>query len=291
MNIKQLYLKLKEAYTLKNLNNISLTLINLYKEEQCSILQKIAEIIENFIIIEITNKGKGFSKLIKLYHPDRLNHYLSEIERLYQEDRYDELLDYSHILKLERIEQIAESLNSYEDIDYSPVYEWDFNEDGFSIINDEDKFRKTHTKSTGYNFYDAIKIRQYGHTEIDFPSYYLEDIEDFELASSDINDLEGIQFCLHAKNIDLSENRISDISLLEGLEYIEDLNLSDNHISEVSTLSNLMNLKKLYLSNNQITDISPIYELGKLEYVELSGNDINDKQIDDLNGLGIIVEI
>ena len=103
MTITDLQKKLEEAYSIGNLNNISLTLINVYKNEQFSILQKIVEIISDFVDIEISSEGKGFSKLIKLYHPDRSGYYLNEIRNLVDENDFDRLLNYSHILKLERI--------------------------------------------------------------------------------------------------------------------------------------------------------------------------------------------
>jgi len=287
MTIQELYQKLEQAYTIKNLNSISLTLINLYKDKQFSILQKIAEIIEDFFEIEISSNGKGFSKLIMLYHPDRLNYYLNEINLLFRNNNYDELLSHSHILKLERIEEISDSLNSYEDIDYSPVYDWDINTDGYSIINDTEKSRKVHTKNIGYNFYDAVKMRQYGNTDIEFPSYYLEDIEDFELSSSDINDLDGIQYCKHVRVLDLSDNRIVDLELLESLGLLEELNLSDNNIENIDSVGYLVNLKRLYISNNNLIDISPLLELENLNYIELSGNKIPKEQIEELINLGV----
>ena len=290
MTINDLQQKLKEAYTLINLNKISLTLINLYKEEQFATLQKIADIIDDFFVIEIGENGKGFSKLIKLYHPDRLSHYLGEIENLYQQNNFDGLLELSHILKLERIEEISVALQSYDDIDYSPVYEWDINEKGFHIVNEKKAKQKTNTKINNYSFYDAIKIRQYGNTEIDFPSYYLEDIEEFELASSGINDLDGIQYCVHAKTIDLSENHISELSLLETLGLIEELNLSDNIIEDIDMLAYLTNLKSLYLANNKIKNIEPLFELNQLEYVDLTGNKISQSQITVLTQKGVTVD-
>ena len=60
-----------------------------------------------------------------LYHPDRAGYHIKEINRLASENNFDSLLEYSHILKLERIEEIVVSLRSYEDIDYSTVYDWD----------------------------------------------------------------------------------------------------------------------------------------------------------------------
>ncbi|MBP1665070.1 MAG: hypothetical protein H6Q19_2210 [Bacteroidetes bacterium] len=243
MNITDLQKQLEEAYTVRNLNNISLTLINLYKNQQYSILQKIGEIISDFVDIEISSEGKGFSKLIMLYHPDRSNYYLNEIKMLVDENNFDGLLELSHILKLERIEEISNSLNSYEDIDYSPVYDWDIETDGFSIIHDNEKKQaKTSSKKPiEYDFYDAIKIRHYGHADIEFPSYYLEDIDEFELSSSYITDLDGVQFCIHAKSMDLSDNKIIDLSPIIGLERLEELNLADNLIGDIDALSNLVN--------------------------------------------------
>ncbi|MBN2349098.1 MAG: leucine-rich repeat domain-containing protein [Bacteroidales bacterium] len=291
MTVNELQQKLQEAYSIKNLNKISLTLINLYKNQQYTILQKIAEIISDFIAIEITAEGKGFSKLIMLYHPDRAKYSINEINRLAEQNNYDGLLEYSHILKLERIEEIANSLNSYEDIDYSPVYDWDLEAEGYSIINDSDKAKNIkNSRPIVYDFYDAVKIRQYGNTDIEFPTYYLEDIDEFELSSSDINDLDGVQYCKHAKTIDLSDNRITDLTPLAGLIYLEELNLSDNRIEIIDVLRFVKNLKRVYLSNNHIEDILPLLKLEKLDYVDLSGNKISKEQINQLIELGVTVD-
>jgi Leucine-rich repeat (LRR) protein len=294
MTIKELQKNLLEAYSVKNLNYIALTLINLQKNQQYSILRKIAEIISDFVQIEITDEGKGFSKLMMLYHPDRAGFHVKEINNLAEQGNFDKLLEYSHILKLQQIEEIANSLDSYEDIDYSPVYEWDTDVEGFSIIKDNSSGTKTKTKTNSkartYNFYDAIKIRQYGHTEIDFPTYYLEDFDEFELASCDIDDLDGVQFCVHAKRIDVSDNKIYDLLPLIGLTCIEELDLSDNKIHDIMILRSLVNLKSVNLSNNLIEDISPLLKLENLEYVDLSGNKVDLEKINELIELGVTVE-
>lgn len=289
MTINELKQQLNEAYTLENLNKISITLINLYKNQQYSILQKIGEIISDFTDIEITNEGKGFSKLIMLYHPDRFNYYQNEINKLAKQNDFNGLVEHSHIIKLERIDEIEKSLNSFEDIDYSPIYDWDMETEGFTIINDSGKIKDTKTRSSEYNFYDAIKMRQYGRIDIEFPTWYLEDIDEFELASSDINDMDGVQFCIHAKTIDVSDNRIADISQLSGLINLEELNISDNLVENIDAMSNLINLKRAFLSNNQIEDISPLLELELLDYIDLAGNKISSDQIHKLTELGIKV--
>jgi Leucine-rich repeat (LRR) protein len=228
-----------------------------------------------------------------LYHPDRARFHINEINRLTERDNFNELLNYSHILRLERIEEISSTLSSYEDIDYAPVYDWDFETEGFSVVYDTQPIEiiktKTKTKLVGYTFYDAIKLREYGHTEIEYPSFYLEEIEDFELSSSDINDLDGVQYCIHATTIDVSNNRISDLSPLIELTNLEELNLSDNQIGYIDGLSNLIGLKSVLLSNNFIEDITPLFELEKLEFVDISGNKISPEQIDKLIDLGVTV--
>ncbi|MHC1702876.1 MAG: leucine-rich repeat domain-containing protein [Tenuifilaceae bacterium] len=296
MKIKELQRKLLEAYTTENLNGLSLTLINLYKNKQYSILQKIADIISDAVEVEILDDGKGFSKLMMLYHPDRATFHTNEINRLAKQDNYDGLLEYSHILLLSRIDEIANTLNGYEDIDYSPVYEWDFNTEGFSIINDNNTKKtsaehseKENTSTRFYNFYDAVKVRMFDSTDKEYPSYYLEDIDEFELASSDINDLEGIEYCKHVKNLDLSNNHICDITPLFGLRLLEEINLSDNDITDIDALCNLENLRVIHLANNNIDDISPIMNLPWLEYVDLSGTKVSEKQVKELRELGVTI--
>jgi Leucine-rich repeat (LRR) protein len=290
MSESDLYIKLLQAYSVNNLNRISLTLITLYKEEQFTILQKITELIGDFVCIEIKDDGKGFSKLMMLYHPDRANFHIQEINTLNDKGNNQALLKYSHILELEKIEEIAASFNHYEDIDYSPVYEWDIDTSGFRVFNDFDTNKVKHRKKRGGSFYDAIKMREYGHTDIEFPWYYLEDIEKFELSSSEIDDLDGVQFCIHAKSIDLSDNLIFDLNLLIGLNQLKKLNLSDNQIGYIDSLALLINLKSLDLSNNQINDITPLFELEHLKYVCLTGNPVERSQINDLVEFGVEVD-
>ena len=290
MQIDDLKKNLDEAYAIENLNRISLTLIELYKNQQFSILQKIAGIISDSLPLEISDSGKGFNKLMLLYHPDRAAFHLQQIQKLRDEGNYDGLLEYSHILRLDRVDEIAAALDSYEDIDYSPVYEWDFNPDEYNIMSEKDPETSYKTSAPGCNFYEAVKKRVFPDFTMEFPAYYLEDTEDFELYDSDINDLEGVEYCLHATTMDLSENKISDLTPLSGLSRLRELNLSDNEISDIDPLSNLINLDVLYLANNQIRDITSLFELTKLSFVDLTGNTLSEEQVEELKEAGVTVE-
>lgn len=294
MKTEELSLELLEAYSNQNLTRITVTLINLYKNKQFGTLGKIAEMICETVEIGIDPEARYFPKLMMLYHPDRGNFHRREIEKLAAADDRNGLDSYTHILTLGRIEEIVSLMASYEDIDYSPVYEWDINTDGFTIIDHDKKSTSEKSfgkekKSRGISFYNAVKIRMYGNTRVEFPSHYLEDIDEIELSQSGIDDLEGVQFCIHTLSLDLSGNSIEDISLLWGLTQLKEINLSDNKISDIDTLSNLKNLKTLDFSNNPIDDIDPLQDLNRLEYVNLTGCKIAQKQIKDLEETGITV--
>lgn len=291
MQTEELHQKLVQAYSLSNLNKISLTLIKLYKDKKYSVLRKIADHISNSICIEIDESGKGFSKFMMLYHPDRADFHLMEIDRLAKEDNYEDLLSYAHILQLSRIEELESALNSYEDVDYSPVYEWDIESKGFSYFYEQDEKQDTKAQTQVFcTFYDAIKNRMFEDPKMEFPSYYLEDIDEIELASSGINELEGLEYCKHVKKLDLSDNCIFDLSLFFSLSYLEELDLSDNEIELIDTLGNLEHLKSLNLSNNPVSDITPLLDLPWLEYIDLKDTNVPEAQIKMLTDLGIIVE-
>lgn len=298
MTIKELHNELLEAYSVNNLNTLSLTLINLFRERQFSALRKISELIREYTDIRISDDGKGFSKFMMLYHPDRAVYHVREINTLAAAGDYDGLLKYAHILKLERLNEIISPAGSHddEDIDYSPVYDWDLSEmdiEGFRIfdVNDRSGNRTTGgTHHSGCTFLDAFRISAFGGADVEFPWIYLENIEDFELSSYGINDLEGIQFCTQARTMDLSNNMISDLLPLTGLKHLEELNLSDNEVGFIDDIGNLKMLRTVLLSNNYIEDISPLFELDKLEYADLKGNRIDPEQIDRLGDFGVVVD-
>lgn len=296
MTIKELHSELIEAYSVNNLNTISLTLINLFKDKNFPALQRITEMIRDYTDITVTDKGKGFPSLMMLYHPDRAVYHVTEINKMAAENNYDGLMKYAHILKLERIGEIASSFSSYEDNDYSPVYDWDMSdiyEEGFRIfdVNEpEEKITVESMKESGCSFYDALKIREFGDPEANYPLYYLEEIEDFEMSSYGINDLYGIELCIGARTMNLSNNKISDLLPIIELKDLEELDLSDNEVGFIDDISNLKGLRSIMLSNNYIEDISPLFGLSNLEYANLSGNNIHPDQIDRLSGLGVTVD-
>jgi hypothetical protein len=291
--VKHLSERLLEAYSEGNLNKIARNLIRLYKEKEFEKLNIISGLISEWVEIEIEPAGKGFSKIISLYHPDRCEYYRSQIAELTNRSDLSTLVRFEHIFVIQNIEEIAASIESCEDIDYHPEYQWDVGKSGFSYFHESRKKPRTRcgkAKCAGYSFYDAVKIRQYGDMDTEFPTYYLEEMDELELAESEIDDLDGVEYCIHTLILDLSYNLIYDLSPLTNLCSLLDLNLSNNRIEYIDEIGNLRQLKSINLSNNSINDISPLFDICSLEFADLTGNKIPMDQIRVLREMGVTVE-
>ncbi len=292
MEVKELYNNLIEAYSNDNLNRITSKLILLYKNRNYSKIREIANKISEFIQIEEEKDAKCFSKLIMLYHPDKGEQFRKTIQSLYKQNDHENLKKHSHILLMAGIDSINVTAID-EDIDYNPEYVWDINtNEGFSYAapdGEEDPYHGFETFDYEKSFYNIIKIKEYGDVHIEFPTYYLEDFEEFEMAHSGLEFLDGVEHCIHVKVLDVSNNSISSIENLWNLKNLEELYLANNQIGYIDTLSNLVRLKILDVSGNQIDDISPLLELECLEYVNLIGNPVPNSQIDLLENNGVIV--
>lgn len=292
MELKKLYDRLKEAYQDRNLNKITGKIIELYKNKDFSQIREITNRISKFVLIDEEKDAKCFSRLIMLYHPDRGESIRNSLDDLFERGDVHGLNQYSHILYLDYLKQIVVAVPIDTDIDYSPEYRWDdIEESRFSVIDPNADESDTYTQSIEFEktFYNAVKLRMYGDLEMDFPTYYLEDFEEIELSSCDIEFLDGIEYCKHVVIMDLSDNSITDITDLCNLRRIEELYLSDNQLEIIDSISNLQNLKSLDLSANSIEDISPLFNLEKLEFVNIIGNDVPLAQIDELRNKGVMV--
>jgi len=288
-----LHEQLTQAYTEANLNKISRNLIRLYSEKQFEQLKKIASMIAPWVTIDIDEDKKGFSRLIMLYHPDRIQYYQNELRDFLTSKNLSRLERLEHILVLLDFEEIVCLLDNYQDIDYCVEYQWDADTTGFSYFSDSEppKYSKQKIKASKYcySFYDAVKIRNYGNITTEIPIWYFKDWDEIELMDSEIDDLDGIQYCINAVTVDLSMNSITDISPIFDLREIQELNLSDNKIGYIDALSNLLKLKSVDLSNNEIDDISPLFNLPELEYCDVSGNRLSHAQVIELEELGVSV--
>jgi len=290
---KDLSERLLEAYSEANLNKITRNLIRLYKEKEFEKLNIISGMLSEWVAIVIEPDGKGFAKIISLYHPDRGEFYRNLIGTAVRQKDAVTLARFEHVFVIQDIEEIAANIESFEDIDYHPEYEWDVKDSGFSYFQDKKKKPrngKRKARSDGYSFYEAMQIRKYGDIDTTFPTYYLEDMDEIELSESDIDDLDGVEYCIHTISLDLSFNRIYDLSPLASLGSLQELNLSNNRIEYIDDISNLQQLKSIDLSNNSIGDISALFEIETLVYADLTGNKVSKTQIGKLLELDVTVD-
>ncbi|CAG5082356.1 leucine-rich repeat domain-containing protein [Parvicella tangerina] len=292
MNLKELYTELIQAYSDNNLNIVSGKIIALYKNKNYEKLQEIANKISKYVTIDEDQLPKLFSKLIVLYHPDKGDGYRKKLTQYYKNNDLESLQSYSHILSINDLENTTvTSLD--ESVDYQPEYSWEAEEkagDYFYDVDDTGPGREDiNLDDYEKSFYNEVKFRVYGDPTIEFPPYYLEDFEEYELAECGLESLDGVQYCIHATVLDFSDNLLTDISELGKLERLEEIYLANNQIGYIDALSNLFELKVIDLSNNLIDDISPLFDLKKLSYVNLSNNPVPISQINQLKRKGMVV--
>ncbi len=295
--LKLLYDKLLEHWTGENLHAISSRIIQLQREKRYDgirYLSRIAGVEEDS---SDNKESRLFSALIMLYHPDKLSQHLKAIEYHYFQKDTEKLNEYTHIFRMLREYQndfpvsISETLSRFEE-----EYGYDLGGDGYGIFDDPiqedpeeyDPWADSYDPEDN-SFFAAVKRKFFGDRIIEFYGAMLEDLEEVEMADYEINDLDGIEWCRFAINVDLSRNKISDLSPLASLNYIEELYLSENEIGYLDHLSDMSRLRILDISYNEIDDLSPLFGLPNLSYLNVMGNRIPGYQLETLREMGVLI--
>ena len=104
--------------------------------------------------------------------------------------------------------------------------------------------------------------------------------------SGGIKSLEGLEYAVNIKSLDLTGNEVIDLNPLKDLTKLKKLVLKNNKIKDLSPLKKLVNLEELDISNNpdtemnlqrnQISDIKPLVDMVNLRKVKLGRNNISD---------------
>jgi hypothetical protein len=293
METGELYNNLRVAYTSENLGGISSRIIGMFRERQHDALRAIQKVVNDYTPCNEEKINKVFSRLIMLYHPDRLSQNLEQLEKAYGRDDFETLYSMSHILAVQNLEPENMMLGSVlTEEDLAEEFGWDQHEDEFSYFVSDEEMEEDAVIDPGFearSFINLIKRRVYGHLNVDFPFYLLEDLEEIEMADYEMEDLEGISACRYARAVDLSNNNLTDISDLGELRQLERLYLSNNQIGLVDALDNLFKLEVLDISYNDVDDISALFELSHLSYINVMGNRIPHWQLEKLQLQGVTV--
>jgi len=292
MEIGDLYNKLKTAYTAENLGVVSGRIIGLFRDKKHHALLAIQKVVNEYTPSNEEKINKVFSRLIMLYHPDRLSQNLKQLEQAYQGGDFESLYSMSHILTVQNLEPEHVLLSSVlTEEDLAEEFGWDEDADGYSYFMAEEESEEEDVDSglERRSFLSVLKRRVYGNLNVDFPMYLLEDLEEIEMADYELEDLDGISACHYARAVDLSNNNLTDISELGELHQVERLYLSNNQIGLIDSLYNLSVLQVLDISFNDVDDISPLFELNYLSYLNVMGNRIPAWQLEKLQLQGITI--
>jgi hypothetical protein len=295
MEIGELYTNLKLAYTAENLHLISSRIIDMFREHQYDALRAIQMAVRDFTPLEEEKINRVFSRLIMLYHPDRLNQSLVQLEEAFSRGDFELLYSMSHILTVQNMEPEQVTVSSMlTEEDLAEEFGWDEQADGYSYFMDQEEFdaeMEDELEFTSRSFLIAVKRQVYGNLNVDFPMYLLEDLEEIEMADHEIESLEGIESCRYARVVDLSNNNLTDLTELGTLHQVERLYLANNHIGMIDPLSNLIVLQVLDISYNDVDDLSPLFELNHLNYLNAMGNRVPEWQLEQLQNNGVTVVV
>jgi hypothetical protein len=294
-NQNDLYARLMEAYSDANLNRITAGLLTLYRSRQHAKLRALAQKVSTLVPVDDTKLSKCFSQLVMLYHPDRGSAHRREIDSLHAAGNGDGLQRFSHIFFAHDLEYLPPPPELHDHAGFESEYVWESGTEGFGVKAepdersfDDEQFEAVE-EEFDHTFFQAVKLKAYGTLTMELPFYYLEDFEEIEMAECNIRSLEGVEYCLHAKILDISGNAITDIADLRSLLRVTELYAAGNRIGYIDALSSLLHLRILDLSLNEIDDISPLFGLEHLEYVNLFGNPVPPGQIVQLKNSGCTV--
>jgi len=112
-------------------------------------------------------------------------------------------------------------------------------------------------------------------------------IEELNGNTRSIQNLTGLNYLTHLKQLDLGNNRINDISALSNLKELKGLYLNRNAISDLTPLVNLAELEILSLDENDITSIDPLKNLSNLKILYLS----NNQQLENMGALRVLDQL
>lgn len=287
------YKCLEEAYTPENLTRICGQVLQLYQQKQYERLRALLVKIGDSDAYKVGDR-QLLTRLMLLYHPDRLSYYQQILK---SEKEYTRLAEISHILITQNDALLfdydpANTVSTTDPDLQGEEYAWQDAEEANYYDNDADDTEPdTYYGENDNSFYTIFKKSMYGRADVILPSYMLEDMDELELANRRMDSLEGITHCRHLVRLNLSGNVLTNTEGIEALAYLEELYIPDNAIGYIDALSHLSQLRVLDLSGNQVDDITPLFELEHLEFVNLKGNPVPALQVNALKTKGCIVII
>ena len=291
-----IYNELKQRITVSRLKDISIHIINGYKQKDFGYLSRIAKSIG--IEVSGVSLNRLFSQLIQLFHPDKHQAIINEIEAHYLNNSMEGLtrlrsiylVDYASIIIETKLYPSRDESYSFsrEDFGYA---EFNVRDDEFKDIAGREEFHGGEAGVQEYNFMQAVNDLFFGNLDKALSLSDLSNLDgELDLSDFEIDDLSGIEHCENLTGLNLSNNRIVRIGRLAALRRLEYLYISDNEIEDIGALQDLERLVELDISFNSVSDVSVLLELDNSRYVNLINNPIGDmRPIEKLLKKGVIV--
>lgn len=154
--------------------------------------------------------------------------------------------------------------NVYANEIYNP-FPKDQKEDSSDVI----KFKDLNLKEALLEYYKFNIDKDYEGRDITISM--MREFTSLKLSWANIFSLDGMEYAINLKNLDLANNFIENITPISTLSRLETLNLANNKILNAEDLGRLDKLKKLSLKKNLITNIDFLSRLS-LEELDISYN-------------------
>ncbi len=299
-NLREIYDRCRNDITADRLKTIAADVISRYRDKDVRVLSWYASRLD--LSADSENISRLFSRIIQVYHPDKLKKIHKDMEESFRSGDTAGLarLQVMFILpnvwpeaaqrfvpEPKRMSMNMRTRTSVLGEEYASEISTGARISGDAKDDGDDDGERPQV------CLDCIRPSTYifGNLDLVLDPADLRSLDgEFDLSGCDIADLEGIENCVHIVGINLSANRIEKTGALGELTMLERLYLAENEISGIAALGNLAALRELDISFNQISDISPLLGCRGLEYVNLIGNPIDDESpIKELERRGVMV--
>jgi hypothetical protein len=275
---ERMYHFLKTHLNAESLKELSLIIIDAYRSRNRLKLKLFAESISHGAPVEDEDDNRLFLRLIKHFHPDRLNYFLKDIESAFVAGDIEKLGFYHNLITAGL--SVDRAYARRYDLCFSETYRYDEMDFGFSVSEEDEGSDERDDVEEEFDILRAVKAAYLGNLDFVLAPEDLASMSgDLDLSDFNIHDLEGLQYCCNVTRLNLSNNRIYSIRQIRHLVHLEELFISNNSIAGIGPLKGLSNLMIVDLSNNEIDDPSPLLELENLQFVNLENNPLADSEV------------
>ncbi|MEI6764574.1 MAG: leucine-rich repeat protein [Bacteroidota bacterium] len=125
------------------------------------------------------------------------------------------------------------------------------------------------------NYYQSV-VSFWGAKEPEVIKPLFEKIEDLNIASNTIYELEPLRYFGGLKSLDISENTVNTIEPLNRLTMLQRLDAANIGVQNIDSLKPMTNLKYINLTGNTLASIKVLFAFMNLEEIKVTGNRITD---------------